>query len=372
MRWRLASGLILLAPTWLGCASFGGRSAQEVEGVGSFADLEARGAFGRRAWEPVPILARTGAEIVALDVVGDTVYAIDGDRLVHALDLEGGTHRWVVQLDRFPDRPVDVGGGHVAFVSRNHLTLVTVDAGIVELRRALDFTPSSRLALTEETGYAGAWGDGGRLRSFSLADGWNGWFFQTGSPIVSKPLLVGRGAERRVVFATQGGDVIAVEARPSTAVGPKEPAWTTRLLGPVTADLVSDGVSVFAAGEDEALYALRADTGEIRWKWLGADAPLDRAPLLAGDLLLQPFGGKVAAIDAATGSERWRVAGVEDVVTRMGDRVVLRTGSGALSVVDAANGREIDRVALPLFRIVPRCDAGALVFSDGASVYALR
>ncbi len=366
------SSLSLLAAA-LGCASFEGRFPPDSS-VPMTAQAVAEAALlTGTSWEPIPFKLRTGAEIGSLEIVGDTIYAVDSTATAHAIDLAQGTHRWVLNLGRMPTRPVAVGSDHVAFLSKSHMTVATRLSGTLTLRKDLEFTPSSDAALTFDTLYAGAWGNGTRLRSVSITDGWQGWFYGTDAPVTSGPVVAGAGADKMVYFTSEDGRVIALPPRPASAAPPAEVNWETRTLGRNSADLVCDDLHVYVASEDHALYALNRTAGTIVWKWLDANCPLHDAPVVAGDTVYQPFEGTLAALDRMTGVEKYRYCGAERFLTRIDQRDYLKLHEGGIAVVDAATGEELAVVRSPLLAFVPSNPAGAaLVFSDGRDIFSLR
>lgn len=366
------SSLSLLAAA-LGCESFEGRFPADSS-VPMTAQAVAEAALlTENSWEPIPLKLRTGAEILSLEIVEDTIYAIDSTATAHAIDLAKGTHRWVLNLGRMPTRPVAVGSDHVVFLAKSHMTVATRGSGTPTLRKDLEFTPSSDAALTFDTLYAGAWGNGTKLRSVSITDGWQGWFFGTDAPVTSGPIAAGAGADRMVYFTSEDGRVIALPPRPASAAPPAEVNWETKTLGRNSADLTCDDLHVYVASEDHALYALTRSAGTIAWKWLEANCPLHDAPVVAGETVYQPFEGTLAAIDRTTGVEKYRYCGAERFLTRIGQRDFLKLLEGGVAVVDAATGAELAVVRSPLFAFLPSNPAGAaLVFSDGRDIYSLR
>jgi len=325
------------------------------------------------SWEPIPLQLRTGASISRMDVVGDTIYLVDSTNTAHAINVGLGTHRWIVKLDRAPTQPVSVGERFVAFLSRNFLTVADRFSGTVVLRKGLEFTPSSKPALTLNSLYAGAWGNGYKLRSVSILDGWNGWIYATDAPITSAPVAAGSGGDEMIYFAAQDGGVVALPPRPATSAPPGSVNWKTRTLGKNTADLTHDEESIFIASEDHALYCLNRHSGSLRWKWLGANVSLVEAPKITSDTVYQPFAGMLAAIDKSTGEERYRVVGAERFLTRVGQRDYLKMPGDSIAVVDSSTGAELTTLHTPLFQFLPsNPTGGALLFSDGKNVYSLR
>lgn len=325
------------------------------------------------AWVPIPLAEYSGSRIRQIDVTGDTLYAVDGKATAHAIDLASGEHRWVLDMKEQPTRPIAVGATHIAYLAGRYATVATRDSGIPVAERALEFSPSSNAALTSSTLYAGSWGDGYRLRSVSLYDGWTGWSHVATEPITSAPLVLGSGAGQMLYYASQDRSVVALEPRPAAAKGGSPTFWRVDTLGPNSADLAHDGDRLFVASEDRALYAIQRQAGSILWKWLGSPAPLTTAPQVGPDAVYQPFGTSVAAIDRETGVERYRVAEAERFLTRVGDRDYFKMVGDAIAAVNSTTGEKLAEVRSPLFDFIPSTPAaGVLVFSDSNTIYAFK
>lgn len=324
------------------------------------------------SWAPFPFRLRTGADVRMMEISGDTIYVVDGKNTAHAMNANTGLYRWVLQLKAAPDR-LAVGSDHVAFFTRNHVTVATLASGTKTLEADLEFTPSSNAAVSIDSLYAGAWGNGTRMRSVSTVDAWNGWFYKTDGPVTGAPALVGSGADRLLYFASQDGSVVALPPRPATGNAPEDPVWSIMTLGKNSADVAHDDSRLFIASEDHALYALDRSTGAIVWKWLDAHGPLFTAPVVTGDSVYQPFSGQLAAIDKESGKERYRVAGADRFLTRVGQRDYLKLANNSVAVVDSQTGEELTVVDSSLFDFLPSNPGGAaLVFSDGMNVYSIR
>jgi len=335
-------------------------------------ELAAAAMLDGPTWMPIPIRGHAGVGIQQLDLVGGTAYVIDADDTVHAIDATAGQHSWVMGLSRTPTRPVSVGPSHVAFISERHMTIATRDSGTLVTERFLDFAPSSGVALSGDSLFTGSWGDGYRLRTVSLFDGWPGWVYESDGAITSKPLVIGYGADQLAYFAANDNSVVALEPRTAASSGPGSVAWSTRTLGANTADLANDSAAIYVASRDHALYSMNRSVGTINWKWLGAAMPLTESPQIGDDTVYQPFGNTIAAIDKATGVERYRFQGAERFLTRVSGRDYFKLPGTAIAVVDAATGDVLAEVRSPLLEMVPsNPTGGALVFSDGASVFSL-
>lgn len=181
------------------------------------------------------------------------------------------------------------------------------------------------------------------------------WKLHTGGPVVASPTLAGN----RVYVGSYDGNLYALEAA-SGAV-----AWKVDLGARVASSAaVSDGV-VYVLGYDAKLHALDAATGKSKWTFatrgehrftathLHGALPVAEAmpdpfdvflssPQIAGGVVY--FGssdGNVYALDANTGSQRWKFQ-TGDVVhasPAIADgRVFVGSWDGNFYALDAATG----------------------------------
>ena len=376
---RAIAGLSTIALT-VSCTYLGGQypqrptaSASSSSSPTEWSDIAAGLMLDGPSWAPIPVGEYGDTRIERVDIDGDTLYAVDGNQRAHAINLGAGSHRWVLDLDAMPSEPVAVGRSHVAFVSDRHVTVATRDSGTMMLSRDLGFSPSSRPALSRDTLYVGSWGDGYNLRSVSLYDGWRGWAQKADGPITGAPLVVGSGADSALYFASHDGSVIALDPRPASAKRPSAAIWVSNTLGPNGADLAHDDDSIYVACEDRALYSLSRSSGVVQWKWLGSATPLTAPPQVGSAMVYQPSGASVVAIDRETGVESYRVAKAERFLTRVGGRDYFKAAGDGVIAVDAQTGEVLAELHSPMFDQIPSNPlGGALVFSDGTSIYSLQ
>jgi outer membrane protein assembly factor BamB len=183
------------------------------------------------------------------------------------------------------------------------------------------------------------------------------WRFPTGDRVLSSPV----SSDGVVYFGSDDGRVYAV----TQATGRQ--LWMTATNGPVSSTpAVRDGV-VYATSYDGRLYALDARTGARRWtfrtqgerrfeaKGLHGFQPARQTFFDPFDVFLSSpavergvvfFGsgdGRVYAVDAASGEERWH-AQTGDVVHASpavaGGLVYVGSWDGDLYALDAATGQE--------------------------------
>ncbi len=183
------------------------------------------------------------------------------------------------------------------------------------------------------------------------------WRFPTGDRIVSSPVW----HEGAVYFGSDDGRVYAVDAAKGRQL------WMTATNGPVDSTPAVKGGVVYATSYDGRLYALDARTGARRWVFAtGGERrfeaknlhgfqparqtffdPYDvylSSPAVEGGVVYFGSGdGRVYAVDAASGRERWHVQ-TGDVVHASpavaGGVVYVGSWDGDLYALDAASGQE--------------------------------
>lgn len=143
-----------------------------------------------------------------------------------------------------------------------------------------------------------------------------------------------------VVVAGVRGDVSAFSPRG----GNKRLRWTTR-IGPVHSHLAlsADGSTVYAPSSDHHLYALDAGTGSQRWR-VDLGVPVMADPLvttIGGEPRIVVFAGEtLVCLDPADGGEVWRRTFAVRSMGRVacdGNAIYFGLGDGAAHAVDAAD-----------------------------------
>ncbi len=174
----------------------------------------------------------------------------------------------------------------------------------------------------------GVWTESGVLSSFPAAGLFPKWKVPVGlgysSPIIAhgKLYLSDLVVERPIVHER----VLCLDARTGKQLWKAEqdasaPDWffnPEQMRGPGSTPIIHDG-RVYAIGMFFKLKCLETRTGTVVWKRdLVADyqfppSSLDASPLIDGDRLIVPLGGKpdagVVAFDRLTGREVWRALG---------------------------------------------------------------
>jgi outer membrane protein assembly factor BamB len=182
------------------------------------------------------------------------------------------------------------------------------------------------------------------------------------SGITASPLAVGG----KVFVATQGGRLLAFDGKSGnplwrTAIGHSvsSPAadgdtvfvgsreglfavaadtgklrwWADLPRGVDTSPAVAQG-TVYAGGRDGCVYALAADSGEIRWRQPVSKQWLHSSPLVTADsVIVGTLDGEVVALDRTTGARKWATklgGSVYSSPVLAGDRVLVGSRDCAL------------------------------------------
>ncbi|MFW6079502.1 MAG: PQQ-binding-like beta-propeller repeat protein, partial [Gemmatimonadota bacterium] len=174
------------------------------------------------------------------------------------------------------------------------------------------------------------------------------WRVQTSGTVMSTPAVA-----NGVVYIGAGDGVFrALDAWTGEA------RWTFDAGAPIASSAAVGHDLVFFGTRDNAFYALDAATGEARWTFeTGADAPFPwghesgdvytSSPVLVDDLVLFGSGdGNVYAVDAASGTERWRFATegrVRSTPAVADGTVYVGSADGSLYAIDLETGERVWR-----------------------------
>ena len=144
------------------------------------------------------------------------------------------------------------------------------------------------------------------LDSASFNPGESGWVFPSGGEDEDIDVVALYGTPAltadAVFVPTYEGTLYAL-VRETGKVLWSEPT-DGPLIGGVRAS--SNGETIYFGSSDGKVYALDAATGEQRWEPFEADDGVWSTPTLSGDLLyVTSLDGRLYALDTATGEERW-------------------------------------------------------------------
>jgi outer membrane protein assembly factor BamB len=330
-------------------------------------------ADGQTTWE-APVEDLTGSPVI----VAGTVYVLSGAQIL-SFDIATGTVRPPLVLGGVYET-LAIGDGYAVLTDRDGIIaaidLVTgwrrwqVDTGIA--------TPGFVApvpAIVGATVYAGSTDYSGLVYAI---DGWTGsevWRFDTGVPgSATAPAVVGGvvyvGLDTQVIAiagdanpppptpepvatsqpeptpagetvpgAMLGGDAGRSGVQPGPAPE-REPVerWRFTTEGEVRGGaIVADGV-VYATDDAGYLYAIDASTGTERWRFQ-MNAGEATTPVVYDDVVIVGDGQFVYGVDADSGAERWNAPLPSGGAPALSGTDVLLSGPGTLAAVDVGGAR---------------------------------
>ncbi len=253
-------------------------------------------------------------------IKGDLVVVPTEDGALHALDIATGTVRWTYRPGTSLTGPVASGD----------LVYVTDGGGILQ-------------ALETATGTV-------RWRATHRVTG------------ASAGIVAGDA----VLVGTSDGHVVAFDA----ASGALRWDVVVSLAGAVLGSPAYDDGLIYTASRDAGLVALREASGEVAWRLDTGGDPVG-TPVVAGGVAyigaqVDEPGGRLRAVDAATGLLRWPADEPLLSPSVVGSLAISGSSNGVVSARDVATGSEVWRFE-SLGVIRPPAVAGGIAYfaADG-------
>jgi len=227
--------------------------------------------------------ATVGLPIIGLDVYGDTLFSIVGNKLVE-IDPDTGAE--------YKGQGITLGMTCPAARNNSFFYVGETDKR-VHVLRADDKVQVFEVAPENES-----------MITSILAD------------------------EKFVVFSTSKGDVICIKANQATKV------WTFKVSNTIIGPMVRSEDSLFFASEDTNVYRISGDSGQLIWKYQ-TEAILNQSPRVTDNVVYQYVHGKgLTAIDKATGAFMWQLPGGVDLLAESNGKAYVITKSGLLVIID--------------------------------------
>jgi outer membrane protein assembly factor BamB len=282
-----------------------------------------------------------GQELADVYLVDDQLYAATNDGYVFAIHADTGANRWlrhVTSEGYRVGRPCHAGE-RVIFVTPTTILELNRLTGEGVLKHELDI-PAGTFGTTDGT-YLYVGGLDRRVYAFAVANARMMWKAITSGPVNGTPALY----QGQLFAASSDGIVYSCRAVD------KAYRWQKQLYGSVTADLVADERGVYVAGQDQSLYLLDLQFGEIRWQ-ARFSGPLYEAPVVTPAVAFQfcADDGLVAVNTAQVDVDqrvRWKLPEGRHLLTVDAEHACVLSRDGTMLVVDIADGKLAETVPAP-------------------------
>lgn len=301
----------------------------------------------KRFWEAKMPLTGDD-ELLDVQLVDEALYAISRDGRVFALKAEVGLLRWGESLTErnhriYPPRHIQQDGSSGPVVIPTSIGMFILDryTGETKQRFAPSFAVGGPAIGQNHMLFAG--GADGRFYSLQLnhptaKEPPKRWEVIAGGPVTAAPLFYDGDT---LLFASQSGSVFACLA------GDKTFRWSFKAGGSIEGDPTVDDAGVYIASADRSLYKLDKNSGQRVWR-ARFPSPLADGPVVAGGLVYQYCQGNgIAALDTATGAEKWRIPTARTLAAHGAAGDVILTGDSRLMVVEHETGKEFGSVQAP-------------------------
>lgn len=266
---------------------------------------------------------------------------------VHCIDIANGRLRWMLVLgENRLARVPQVGNGTIAFLTENDGGMIVVDSvrgsRIWGMRAKLGVVPASAAISNGATVYLASHLSQ-RMAAVSGGDGRKGWDFTTAGTCRRAPVLSRGLARQLLIYGTDQGELVALDARGFDETGPNNSAWNKPLNGAISGDPTYAWVAMAAAAA-EAKPAEGEGEGESGGD--GEAAPAAPAAAATGGfgLVVVPCAdGWLYGVDPATGRSRWIQRSNKAFVGRpvVIDGRVYATNQERMFCIDADTGHRL-------------------------------
>lgn len=241
----------------------------------------------------------------------ELVYVQASSGMVTAFDNESGKQLWSIQLGNSdqPMFPARSNEDLVLIISGTYVYALTKFEGDLLWQLVMPGQPSASAAIDEDRVFIPFLD--GSIYAFNLKrirelynDGLLpdyttqtiDWRFKTQKPVTTAPLSNGRV----VNFATFASRLYTITAPQ------REVVFQYRSDAPVSAPIASDETYLYMASQDNRLYAIDRNNGQVRWAPFTVGLPIRKAPVVIGDtIFLTPVRGGMYTVSTSSGLEKW-------------------------------------------------------------------
>jgi outer membrane protein assembly factor BamB len=233
----------------------------------------------------------------AIAIAGDLVVAPSQDGVLHGIQLSDGSERWRFAPGTSVTAPF-VEGGQV-FVTDGHGIVHGLDLATGAERWHSSEVFDSATSPTAGNGLVIIGTGGGELVALETSTGARRWRVKVSAAAVHEPAF----ADGTVYVTAGEGTIEAIRAVDGTQI------WKINVgADPTGTPSVSGGIVYVGSRSSESggrLRALDAATGATLWQ---ADEPWLSPSVSGGMVVSGRDDGQIVALDARSGAERWRIA----------------------------------------------------------------
>ena len=300
-----------------------------------------------KIWEAkVPLVA--GDTIRDAYLVDEALYVVTTFGSIFSLKADVGLLRWGAKLTEadyriYPPAHLREGDGAGPVVVPTTTAVFIYDrySGDLKYRFKPEFVIGSAAVGIGNNLFMG--GADGRFYSLRLDRRYperpiKRWDVLAGGPVTATPVLYDRDS---LLFASQSGKIFACLA------GDKTLRWSFRTQGAINGGPTVDDSGVYVASTDRSLYKLHRGIGTVLWR-ARFPRPLTEGPTVAAQTVFQFCPGKgLAALDAMTGNEKWRMEDGLSLAAHSPNGDVVFSTSNLLRVVHHETGEVLATVEVP-------------------------
>ena len=273
-----------------------------------------------------------GTRVTDLWLIGPHLVARDSGNTLHLVDAANGIKRWsrqVAEAGLTVERPALQGDMLWVPTTAALLGVETATSRVLH-KEPLSFMPSGGCVTNGRFVYIP---DGkGWLQAVAVARDAVSWGRWTPARMTSRPAL----DQDVVIFAGHSGEIIA------TLQSYRRTVWEYRAEGPVEADLTvlkqPQGNIVLVPSADYSVYAFRARTGRLEWRFDAGEPVLKPAWPSGGQVFVSTQTMGLRALDATTGQPQWRFADGGDFVAGTPAGVFVLGPEGRLVLLKRSDG----------------------------------
>ena len=328
---------------------------------------------GPTAGAEVAWTAESGPQVLQPIVSGGTIYLADRGRIL-ALDASDGDERWSEDIDGFWSMPA-VGDDRVYFVRTRRR-----ESGEAELR-AYAFDADTGAELWESDPFRAetrrpliptlvddllVFSTRLGVHGIDVADGTERWRFDD----LEEPAITQAIDDEHIYLYGHGQSGLVAIGRDD---GTEQWSHDANSLWALT---IADGKVYFSRleGEQPALSAASANTGELQWTTALEAEILGPTAIADGTFFAGLEDGRLRAFDTADGSQVWtqqvgeRIAAPGIVAD---DTVYTAAFEGTIAAFGVSNGAERWRTTVEEVTGIPSVSDGSLFVSGEATLYAL-